>query len=189
MGSEMCIRDSRSAHHVCFGGGMPVIKGEQGADQESRQCPMTEETSFSQPRDPTPRIASLPRPPRGIRTLVAGRYPEVSMTEAEIREKLPHSPRTPPHLLPPSMSRTQASLQLRPRNQSTPNAVQDRAGGMAADAARLGGPSFAHSPIRAHRPLPGNAESRNRSSLSGTCLLYTSPSPRDGLLSRMPSSA
>ena len=25
--------------------------------------------------------------------------------------------------------------------------------------------------------------------LSGTCLLYTSPSPRDGLLSRMPSSA
>ena len=24
---------------------------------------------------------------------------------------------------------------------------------------------------------------------SGTCLLYTSPSPRDGLLSRMPSSA
>ena len=26
-------------------------------------------------------------------------------------------------------------------------------------------------------------------SMSGTCLLYTSPSPRDGLLSRMPSSA
>ena len=26
-------------------------------------------------------------------------------------------------------------------------------------------------------------------SLSGSCLLYTSPSPRDGLLSRMPSSA
>ena len=25
--------------------------------------------------------------------------------------------------------------------------------------------------------------------LMGTCLLYTSPSPRDGLLSRMPSSA
>ena len=25
--------------------------------------------------------------------------------------------------------------------------------------------------------------------LTGTCLLYTSPSPRDGLLSRMPSSA
>ena len=25
--------------------------------------------------------------------------------------------------------------------------------------------------------------------LNGTCLLYTSPSPRDGLLSRMPSSA
>ena len=28
-----------------------------------------------------------------------------------------------------------------------------------------------------------------RSSRSDTCLLYTSPSPRDGLLSRMPSSA
>ena len=27
------------------------------------------------------------------------------------------------------------------------------------------------------------------SCFSGTCLLYTSPSPRDGLLSRMPSSA
>ena len=27
------------------------------------------------------------------------------------------------------------------------------------------------------------------SSVTGTCLLYTSPSPRDGLLSRMPSSA
>ena len=25
--------------------------------------------------------------------------------------------------------------------------------------------------------------------IAGTCLLYTSPSPRDGLLSRMPSSA
>ena len=25
--------------------------------------------------------------------------------------------------------------------------------------------------------------------MGGTCLLYTSPSPRDGLLSRMPSSA
>ena len=28
-----------------------------------------------------------------------------------------------------------------------------------------------------------------RQDLAGTCLLYTSPSPRDGLLSRMPSSA
>ena len=31
-----------------------------------------------------------------------------------------------------------------------------------------------------------SAEARNRPNL---CLLYTSPSPRDGLLSRMPSSA
>ena len=29
----------------------------------------------------------------------------------------------------------------------------------------------------------------NTVSISNTCLLYTSPSPRDGLLSRMPSSA
>ena len=29
----------------------------------------------------------------------------------------------------------------------------------------------------------------NSSSISNICLLYTSPSPRDGLLSRMPSSA
>ena len=134
--------------------------------------PMTEETSFSQTRDPTPRMASPPRPPRGIRTLVAGRYPEASMTEEEIQEKLPHSPRTPPHLLPPSTSRTQALLQLRPRHQSTPNAVHARAGGTAAGAARLGEPSSANSPSRALRPLPGNEESRPRSSLSGT------PSPR-----------
>ena len=30
---------------------------------------------------------------------------------------------------------------------------------------------------------------RNMQTLYNTCLLYTSPSPRDGLLSRMPSSA
>ena len=30
---------------------------------------------------------------------------------------------------------------------------------------------------------------RNGSNMDGVCLLYTSPSPRDGLLSRMPSSA
>ena len=39
--------------------------------------------------------------------------------------------------------------------------------------------------LLAHLP-----ESKARaSSTSATCLLYTSPSPRDGLLSRMPSSA
>ena len=36
--------------------------------------------------------------------------------------------------------------------------------------------------------LDGTASSR-LSELADTCLLYTSPSPRDGLLSRMPSSA
>ena len=32
-------------------------------------------------------------------------------------------------------------------------------------------------------------QDKNKSDLTYTCLLYTSPSPRDGLLSRMPSSA
>ena len=134
--------------------------------------PMTEETSFSQPRDPTPWIASPPRPPRGIRMLVAGRYPEASMTEEEIQEKLPHTPRTPPHLLPPSTSRTQALLQLRPRHQSTPNVAQ--AEGTAASAARQGERSSVKRPCKIQRTLPitGSEESQLRSSLSGT------PSPR-----------
>ena len=34
-----------------------------------------------------------------------------------------------------------------------------------------------------------NSADGNAMSFSGGCLLYTSPSPRDGLLSRMPSSA
>src|SRR5665647_3943620 len=39
-------------------------------------------------------------------------------------------------------------------------------------------------PIRGRKPTPGLPLDR-----TGACLLYTSPSPRDGLLSRMPSSA
>ena len=42
------------------------------------------------------------------------------------------------------------------------------------------------------RNLPQVFDSQNTSQsngATGTCLLYTSPSPRDGLLSRMPSSA
>ena len=136
--------------------------------------PPTEETSFTQQRLRTPRTETPPRPPRGIRTLVAGKYPEVTMTEAEIREKLPHSARTPPHLLPPSMSRTPALPQLRPRHQSTPGAAQGRAGGTEANDARPGEPSSVPSPIRALRPLPGSEEPRPRSSLSGT------PSPHLG---------
>ena len=34
-----------------------------------------------------------------------------------------------------------------------------------------------------HKPIPVKIDT------NGDCLLYTSPSPRDGLLSRMPSSA
>ena len=38
-------------------------------------------------------------------------------------------------------------------------------------------------------PLPSDAELDPFFAPRTTCLLYTSPSPRDGLLSRMPSSA
>ena len=37
--------------------------------------------------------------------------------------------------------------------------------------------------------VPGITAMQDLAARSGTCLLYTSPSPRDGLLSRMPSSA
>ena len=37
--------------------------------------------------------------------------------------------------------------------------------------------------------IPGEENLDLLESLRGSCLLYTSPSPRDGLLSRMPSSA
>ena len=37
--------------------------------------------------------------------------------------------------------------------------------------------------------LTGQRKSNSQFALFSTCLLYTSPSPRDGLLSRMPSSA
>ena len=39
------------------------------------------------------------------------------------------------------------------------------------------------------RLFPEASLMRSRDELCITCLLYTSPSPRDGLLSRMPSSA
>ena len=49
---------------------------------------------------------------------------------------------------------------------------------------------FAGRPIDGHAPfLPGSELSAYALAGITTCLLYTSPSPRDGLLSRMPSSA
>ena len=44
--------------------------------------------------------------------------------------------------------------------------------------------------VWAHRALARNVDGASRTRVSlPPCLLYTSPSPRDGLLSRMPSSA
>ena len=46
-----------------------------------------------------------------------------------------------------------------------------------------------HAPDTYMNKLCGSKELIGKLSLSNSCLLYTSPSPRDGLLSRMPSSA
>ena len=43
--------------------------------------------------------------------------------------------------------------------------------------------------IMAYNPIISGQLTREEIELSSNCLLYTSPSPRDGLLSRMPSSA
>ena len=43
--------------------------------------------------------------------------------------------------------------------------------------------------ITMNRPEYHNAQNGKMTYLLDDCLLYTSPSPRDGLLSRMPSSA
>ena len=49
-------------------------------------------------------------------------------------------------------------------------------------------PEAEAAPIAQLPPGPGVLV-RSGGSSGGSCLLYTSPSPRDGLLSRMPSSA
>ena len=51
-----------------------------------------------------------------------------------------------------------------------------------------GNPGAIHDSGRGARALLEDAR-EEIASLLGVCLLYTSPSPRDGLLSRMPSSA
>ena len=48
---------------------------------------------------------------------------------------------------------------------------------------------FKKSSVEFQDLLYENIESGDASKKDGICLLYTSPSPRDGLLSRMPSSA
>ena len=50
------------------------------------------------------------------------------------------------------------------------------------------GPSFPGL-FTGHAPTRGSGQKGFKMSRVGSCLLYTSPSPRDGLLSRMPSSA
>ena len=53
--------------------------------------------------------------------------------------------------------------------------------------AAASGPVIARAIVRDR--YEGNRAAQVMSTLSAACLLYTSPSPRDGLLSRMPSSA
>ena len=52
-----------------------------------------------------------------------------------------------------------------------------------------GGPGGYVAAIRAAQLGLKTACVESRGALGGTCLLYTSPSPRDATLSRMPSSA
>ena len=53
----------------------------------------------------------------------------------------------------------------------------------------MSGSQGMHSPVAQFEIKPLIELSFGGYDLSFTCLLYTSPSPRDGLLSRMPSSA
>ena len=70
----------------------------------------------------------------------------------------------------------------------TVTATGDTAAAADAMAARLLAAGFPPADVQVFKPAPrkGNLVARLRGS---GCLLYTSPSPRDGLLSRMPSSA
>ena len=49
--------------------------------------------------------------------------------------------------------------------------------------------AFARELLRNHSVPDWTEDVKNRPALAGCCLLYTSPSPRDATLSRMPSSA
>ena len=55
--------------------------------------------------------------------------------------------------------------------------------------ANLDGGGNTDSNLRAKTPLPLIPKHKKSVDILKACLLYTSPSPRDGLLSRMPSSA
>ena len=50
-------------------------------------------------------------------------------------------------------------------------------------------PALADADIAEAEPVPAEAPASEEVASPKACLLYTSPSPRDGLLSRMPSSA
>ena len=56
-------------------------------------------------------------------------------------------------------------------------------------AGKLGKSNQSNTRLRLTRALVLTDSRGNNYDLRSTCLLYTSPSPRDGLLSRMPSSA
>ena len=59
----------------------------------------------------------------------------------------------------------------------------------ALNAAQAAGASYADARIGRYRRQSINTRERNVSGVSDSCLLYTSPSPRDRTRSRMPSSA
>ena len=80
---------------------------------------------------------------------------------------------------------TNAILQLSDENKK--NGVVTHSSGNFAQALSLAAKSIG---VKAYIVMPSTATEIKKTAVKGYgCLLYTSPSPRDGLLSRMPSSA